>query len=1013
MQVILLGGASGIGASCVAVEVGAHWIVIDAGIRMDPNADRLPDLAFLQHKDVAAIFVTHAHADHIGALPLVHQAFPLAPVYASRATMHLMEVMLADALNVMQKRASDVLEVPLYDKAMVSSLLQCLYPLPMTETVQIPELPDVVIHLARAGHVAGAVSIGIETPNGRVLISGDVSMTPQRTIPGAELPSLNHPDLLVLESTYGSRLHPNRQAEEDRLATAVAEGIERGHVLIPAFALGRAQEVLLILHDAQRRGRIPEFPIWVDGLVRTVCTAYTAIPEALTPALQRQIHKGYQPFFSGMVQSVANPKQRESILAGKPACIVTSSGMLTGGPSAFYASHLAEREDASILITGYQDEESPGRKLLDLADKGTGTLNINEKTVTVRCHFGRYSLSAHADGSELTAFVGQLKPAQVVLVHGDIEARTALAQRMQRLTDVRMPEDGTTLQVETRRQRRMAKGATTQSHRLAALGNGQPLQVDDVPRLWQTVAHDESHMLSIRELALAWYGSAAGADEETVIQQVLAQNQTYFVPVLELPNIVRVRTSEEVGQTPEETSAGHALHPGALVLLRDTRSDKLNPAICIDTRSDVVWVYLPSKVGNRRRFPISTVADVLGRWPSYPFADGEAERQSLAQLAQAAKRWQRNHPMRPIALHMQPNQSYSLDDIAALVGVAPDDTAGRIGLAMRLNMHPDVIVRQQPDPLLRNAVWYRLHDDWETNLASTSDTGEMPNQTWIVSTIKEALGNPADLYRTSINPQTGDVTLYFHFPDVASKMHAEAIEAAAYETGVTITVAPNPHQEALTNAGHAVVPADLTVTKTSVHHDQRMLRMQCEGAAECAAIQHAQEQFAAKTGWRLELQTAATQQAQSGETEEVHRPNAHVEPLNQTKAADLARSLFDATTGCYKVSMDIQQHVLMLRFSFPDVVRNIYTEKLQTLAEQTGWKVMVYPEPNQKALEQAALELLPPSMVLAAKKPSLHRAEKHVIVSYIGEVDEQVRNTAAARFADKTGWQLLFKQRQL
>ena len=283
MNVFLLGGASGIGASCVAIEVGAKWIIVDAGIRMDPNVDRLPDIAFLQQKDVAAIFVTHAHADHIGAIPLVHQAFPLAPIYTSRATMHLMEVMLADALNVMQKRATDVFEVPLYNQEMVTAALHSLYPIPMNGTMSLPDLPDVTVHTARAGHVAGAITIGFETKEGRILVSGDVSMTPQRSILGAEVPSLHHPDLLILESTYGSRLHPNRQAEEDRLSQAVAKGIERGHVLIPAFALGRAQEVLLILNEAQRQGRIPEFPIWVDGLVRTVCTTYTAIPEALTP----------------------------------------------------------------------------------------------------------------------------------------------------------------------------------------------------------------------------------------------------------------------------------------------------------------------------------------------------------------------------------------------------------------------------------------------------------------------------------------------------------------------------------------------------------------------------------------------------------------------------------------------------------------------------------------------------------------------------------------------------------
>ncbi|MEO7912143.1 MAG: MBL fold metallo-hydrolase, partial [Roseiflexaceae bacterium] len=237
MEIAFLGGASGVGASCLALDIAGRRVLIDAGVRMDPTTDRLPDLAQLDRRDLAAIFVTHAHADHIGALPLVHQHFPATPIYASPATIRLMEVMLADALRVMERRATEELEIPLYDAALVASMLRLLRPLPLGEQ-RIPELPNVTISVTRAGHVAGAVGLGFAAPDGRLVISGDVSMTPQRTILGAAVPSLRHPDLLILESTYGARMHPNRQAEERRLAQAVAEGVQNGHVLVPAFALG-------------------------------------------------------------------------------------------------------------------------------------------------------------------------------------------------------------------------------------------------------------------------------------------------------------------------------------------------------------------------------------------------------------------------------------------------------------------------------------------------------------------------------------------------------------------------------------------------------------------------------------------------------------------------------------------------------------------------------------------------------------------------------------------------------
>src|SRR2546422_11478930 len=123
MQVIFVGGASSVGASCLAIELAEQWIVVDAGVRVDRKSDPLPDLALLEGKDVRAIFVTHAHADHIGALPLVHQAFPTVPIFASRATGLLMEVILADALRIMFLRAVVELELPLYPGTLVERML--------------------------------------------------------------------------------------------------------------------------------------------------------------------------------------------------------------------------------------------------------------------------------------------------------------------------------------------------------------------------------------------------------------------------------------------------------------------------------------------------------------------------------------------------------------------------------------------------------------------------------------------------------------------------------------------------------------------------------------------------------------------------------------------------------------------------------------------------------------------------------------------------------------------------
>src|SRR2546425_8859895 len=474
MQVVFVGGASSVGASCLAIQLAEQWIVVDAGVRVDRKSDPLPDLSLLEGKDVQAIFVTHAHADHIGALPLLHQAFPTAPIFASRGTSLLMEVMLADAIKIMTRRAVEEMELPLYPEALVAGMLSQVRPLPLGQPTTLPMLPGVTIHASRAGHIAGAVSLGFAAADDSIVVSGDISLTPQRTVLGAVPPPVDRCDLLVLESTYGSRLHPNRQAEELRLAQAVADGLARGgHVLIPCFGLGRGQELLLLLQAAQEKGQIPTFPIYVDGLVRRVCSTYMLLPEALSPVLQRQIRKGYLPFSGSAVTFVRDERERERLLAGPPACIISSSGMLTGGPSAWYAARLAPREDASILITGYQDEESPGRRLLDLAEQKKNTLDMGGQTVQVFCHVAKYNLSAHADGGELAAYATALQPKRVALVHGDEEARAALRTRLEGM-DVILPGDGMTVEKHGKRasSASRARATTDSAHAVDTLPTG-------------------------------------------------------------------------------------------------------------------------------------------------------------------------------------------------------------------------------------------------------------------------------------------------------------------------------------------------------------------------------------------------------------------------------------------------------------------------------------------------------------------------------------------------------------
>ena len=421
MKIHFIGGAHEVGGSCSVVEVGGRRVLVDCGQRLrgGAEADRLPDLQRVQELGgLDAVLITHAHADHIGALPLIHRAYPQTPLYTTEATLALMRIMLADSLKIMQMRWMQEAEIPLYPEGAVASMLSRVEVVSPGEFFEVCG-SEVSARFLLSGHVLGACSVTLETREGRVFFTGDYSVAAQRTVDPMRVPE-ERPHVVVTEATYGDRLHANRGAEEARLAEAVAQVVrEAGKVLIPAFALGRAQEVLLILLHEQKAGRIGPFPIFVDGLVRNVCQIYSLFPEFLRESLRREVEQKGNPFFyEGSPARAVVQGERESVVAGEPCCIISSSGMLHGGPSQFYAAELAGDSRNAIFITGYQDEESPGGKVLALAESAEPGLQLMDRWVRFGCKIARYNLSAHADAGQISQLIAQLEPLQCHLVHG-------------------------------------------------------------------------------------------------------------------------------------------------------------------------------------------------------------------------------------------------------------------------------------------------------------------------------------------------------------------------------------------------------------------------------------------------------------------------------------------------------------------------------------------------------------------------------------------------------------------
>ncbi|MYE87626.1 MBL fold metallo-hydrolase [Candidatus Poribacteria bacterium] len=459
MKITFLGGANEVGASCTLIEIEEKRILVDAGIRMNVDQEeKLPDLDKVGMPD--AFLLTHAHTDHTGALPGLVSRLPVDVTgYCTPATKRITRVLLEDSKNRQEREKQEEKE-HLFTPEEIDAALQYLeFMEPVRWREPIPICNDVTATWIPAGHILGAAMIFIEGKQESILMTGDISVTDQKTIPGMSMSDFDFPkpvDVMVMESTYGNRQHKDRAHEEKRLVSDVARVIEAGgKVLIPVFAIGRAQEVILILKDAMQRGTIPKFPVWVDGMVRNVNSIYSRFADELLLFLKDNAEPGEDIFYSDVIKPVQKSPDRKSVSSWEPCCIVASSGMLDNGSSRGYFERLDDNPANLIAITGYQAEGTLGRRLRDLTEAKESIeheLKLDdEKPVLVKCQVKSYSLSAHADREQLTVYAENVQPRKLFLVHGESDAREELAQsgcERCREVEVVLPVNGKTYTVE-------------------------------------------------------------------------------------------------------------------------------------------------------------------------------------------------------------------------------------------------------------------------------------------------------------------------------------------------------------------------------------------------------------------------------------------------------------------------------------------------------------------------------------------------------------------------------------
>ncbi|MGW5051696.1 MBL fold metallo-hydrolase [Actinokineospora sp. NPDC004072] len=405
-----LGGDTEIGGSCLLVEAGGIRVLVDAG--MDPKRSlREPgprDIHLAMDGPIDAVVITHAHNDHAGYVPAVAAANPGMDIFCTPDTAALLPAMWADSLKFFNRgtEAVDYAEQlpPPYTAAEVRGAQSRVRELEYGRTVELA--PGFTIELFPAGHILGAAGVVISAGSDRIAVTGDVSDLPQATTPGLVVPdSARGCDLLVIESTNCRPGGSHRSTEVDNFVSTVAEVVTAGgRVLVPAFALGRAQEIALII-----RNRLPDVPVLIDGMAREITRIY-----------ERQTADRDQPLriFGDNVREVPVTQRSELIASFRRGVIVTPSGMLTGGPAVQWARSILPDHRAALLVTGYQDAEAPGKALLGLGSGSVRSFDLDGRPVEVKARVAKFGLSAHADREGLTSIIDSFAPAQVMLVHG-------------------------------------------------------------------------------------------------------------------------------------------------------------------------------------------------------------------------------------------------------------------------------------------------------------------------------------------------------------------------------------------------------------------------------------------------------------------------------------------------------------------------------------------------------------------------------------------------------------------
>ncbi|MCE4601440.1 MAG: beta-CASP ribonuclease aCPSF1 [Desulfurococcales archaeon] len=437
IRIIGLGSFGEVGRSAILVDTGESKILLDAGAAptsLGPEAFPFFDAPEFRIEDLDAVIISHAHLDHVGMLPLLFKYGYRGPVYMTAPTRDIAVLVLTDFIQLAQREGRD----PPFTHKEINTMLSRTITMPYNVVTDVA--PDTKLTFSNAGHILGSALVHLHIGQGlyNILYTGDLKYyrikgdTSTRLLPPASY-QFHRVETLIIESTYGATETQPRHMAEAELIDLINEAYNnKGKILIPVMAVGRGQEILVVVNRALKEGRIPEIPVYVDGMVYEVTAIYTAYVDYFARPIREAILNGENPFLSKNIEYVNSQSKRDEIVnSDEPAIILATSGMMQGGPVIDYFKSMAEDEKNILAFVSYQAPGTLGRRLLDgereIAFQEDGRIRVtkvNMKIVRVE------GFTGHATQSELQLYLRHItpKPRTIVLNHGEPTALLTLGR---------------------------------------------------------------------------------------------------------------------------------------------------------------------------------------------------------------------------------------------------------------------------------------------------------------------------------------------------------------------------------------------------------------------------------------------------------------------------------------------------------------------------------------------------------------------------------------------------------